>query len=91
MNNYHNRRARGQCASCTNPACTGKVRCKTCQDRHREQWQTKKESYNAIRRERAFQESIDRERRLDEIDARLKAEIAELLANQIDAIGRTGE
>ena len=82
MNNYRNRRARGQCASCINPALTGEVRCKICKDRHREQYARTSVAFNARRRERAFQQSIERERRLDEIDARLKAEIAELLAQR---------
>jgi len=78
MNNYQNRRKRGQCASCTTQAMPDAVRCQSCHDKHREQYAKNSEAFNARRRERAFQRSLERERRLDEIDARLKQEIAEL-------------
>ena len=78
MNNYRNRRLRGQCASCTNPAVTGAVRCQPCQDKHLQQWRNNREAINARRRERSFQRSIERERRLEELDARLQKEVAEL-------------
>lgn len=78
MSNYKNRLARGQCASCTNNALPGMVRCEACLDRHREKWRKTSKVYNELRRERAFKKSLARERRLEEIDERLKAEIVEL-------------
>lgn len=78
MNNYHNRRARGQCASCTNQAMPDAVRCQECNARHLEKQRTNSQAINARRRERAFQRSLERERRLDEIDAQLKREISQL-------------
>jgi hypothetical protein len=78
MSNYWNRRARGQCASCTNQALVHEVRCANCKAKHREQYNQTREAFNAKRREKAFRKTLERERRLDEIDARLKQEIAEL-------------
>jgi hypothetical protein len=78
MSNYQNRRKRGQCAGCTNQAMPDAVRCQACQSKNLERQRSNREAINARRRERAFQRSLERERRLDEIDARLKREIAEL-------------
>lgn len=78
MSNYQNRRKRGQCAGCTNQAIPDTVRCQACQAKHLERQRSNREAINARRRERAFQRSLERERRLDEIDTRLKQEIAEL-------------
>jgi hypothetical protein len=77
-NNYRNRKSRGQCASCTDPALPNQVRCQTCKDYHRDQWSKKSEAYNAIRRKKAIQRSLEREKRLDEINEQLKLEIAAL-------------
>lgn len=76
--NYKNRKARGQCAQCTNKALPGGVRCEKCRDKHRRKWSETPEELKAEWRERAFQRSMERERRLEEIDAQLKQEIAEL-------------
>jgi hypothetical protein len=80
MNNYRNRRARGQCAACTNQALAGEVRCAKCKAKHREQYNETRDAMNAKRREKAFRESLERERRLEELDERLKAEVAALEA-----------
>lgn len=78
MSNYQNRRKRGQCAGCTNQAMPDAVRCQACQAKHLDKQRSNREAINARRRERAFQRSLERERRLDEINARLEQEIAEL-------------
>ena len=78
MNNYKNRKLRGQCSSCTNPAMYEAVRCQSCQSKHKAKQQANSEAANAQRRDQYFRRSMDRERRLEEIDAQLKREIAEL-------------
>lgn len=78
MSNYKNRRSRGQCASCTNQAEPNAVRCQECHNKHREHYARNSEAFNARRRERAFQRSLERELRLEAIDAKLTLEIAEL-------------
>ena len=78
MSNYANRRARGQCASCTEQAEIGSVRCEACQEKSRDYQRENSKTLNAKRRERYFQESMERERRLGEIDEQLKIEIAKL-------------
>jgi hypothetical protein len=78
MSNYQNRRKRGQCASCTNQSEPNAVRCQACRDKHREQYANNSEAFNAKRRERAFQRSMDREKRLETLDVLLQAEVAEL-------------
>lgn len=78
MSNYKNRRARGQCASCTNQALPNEVRCQQCKDNHRKKWEADREKINARRREQYYQETLEREQRLDDINERLKQEIAEL-------------
>jgi len=77
-NNYANRRARGQCASCTEPAEMGSVRCEACQEKSRDYQRANSKRINAHRREKYFQESLERERRLEDLDERLKAEVAKL-------------
>ena len=77
MSNYRNRRARGQCASCTNQALPNEVRCQQCKDKSHAKWKANREQINAKRREEYFQ-TLEREQRLDDINERLKAEIAEL-------------
>ncbi len=68
-NNYKHRRARGQCASCTNQSET--FRCDECRAKLR--------AYNkTYGREYRFRKSMERERRLDEINAQLVAGIARL-------------
>ena len=78
MNNYANRRKRGQCASCTDQALPNEVRCENCKSLHREKLRANSSQINALRRERALQRSMDRERRLESLDMLLKAEVAEL-------------
>lgn len=78
MNNYHNRRKRGQCVSCVTPALPNECRCQDCKELHRQKWAESSKAVNARRRERAFQASMERERRLEEIDLRLQREVAEL-------------
>lgn len=78
MSNYANRRARGQCASCTDQAEIGSVRCGACQEKSRDYQRANSKSLNAKRRERYFHESMERDRRLEEIDEQLKIEIAKL-------------
>jgi len=78
VSNYRNRRDRGQCCSCTNQAIPGEVRCQQCKDKSRERWKANRETINAKRREEYFQTTLEREQRLDEINERLKQEIAEL-------------
>jgi predicted ATP-dependent serine protease len=78
MSNYKNRRKRGQCASCTNQALQNAVRCQSCKEKHINKQRINSEATNASRRERAFYASLERERRLEEIELRLQQEIAEL-------------
>lgn len=67
--NYKNRRARGQCASCTNQSTA--FRCEQCRARLRE--------YNkSYGKEYRFRKSMEREKRLDEIIAQSAADIARL-------------
>ena len=78
MSNYKNRRERGQCCSCTNQALPNEVRCQECKDKSHEKWKANRDKINAKRREEYFQEPLEREQRLDDINERLKADIAEL-------------
>jgi hypothetical protein len=78
MCTYRNRRARGQCVSCKKQAAPQASRCQECQEKHREKQRQNSVETNARRRERAYQRSLNRERRLDEIDKRLQHEVAEL-------------
>lgn len=78
MSNYRNRKDRGQCCSCLNQAVPGEVRCQQCKDKNKKTWKANRDKINARRRELYFQETLERERRLEEIDERLKQEIAEL-------------
>lgn len=72
--NYKNRKARGQCVSCKDQAIQNSVRCQSCKDKHREKCRVNYESYYVKRRKKL----LERERRLDEIEARLKQEVLEL-------------
>jgi hypothetical protein len=78
MSNYQNRISRGQCVSCSDQTMTNAVRCQTCQEKHRERQRANSESVNAKRRERNFQKAMERERRLEALEIRLEAEVAEL-------------
>ena len=51
---------------------------KQCKDKSHEKWKANREKINAKRREEYYQETLEREQRLDDINERLKAEIAEL-------------
>lgn len=64
-NNYKNRRARGQCATCTEQSAG--FRCDEC-----------RKKLNDYLREWRFNQSIRRENRLDELDKQLAAEVREL-------------
>ena len=78
MSNYRNRRERGQCCECKNQALPDSVRCQKCKDKNKAKWKANREAINAKRREEYYQETLEREQRLDDINERLKAEIAEL-------------
>lgn len=78
MSNYKNRRARGQCSSCTNQALPNEVHCQQCKEKNQSKWKADREKINARRREQYYQETLEREQRLDEINERLKQEIVEL-------------
>lgn len=78
MNNYKNRRLRGQCASCTKQAIENEVRCAECKELHRQSWIDSRTLVNAKRRKKASSERMARNRRLDEIDRQLRVDIAEL-------------
>lgn len=77
MSNYRNRKDRGQCCSCMNQAVPGEVRCQQCKEKNQAKWKANREKINARRRELYFQETLEREQRLDDINERLKQEIAE--------------
>ena len=51
---------------------------KQCKDKSHEKWKANREKNNAKRREEYYQETLEREQRLDDINERLKADIAEL-------------
>ena len=51
---------------------------KQCKDKSHAKWKANRDKINAKRREEYYQETLEREQRLDDINERLKAEIAEL-------------
>lgn len=60
-----------------NQAIPGEVRCQQCKEKNQAKWKANREKINARRRELYFQETLEREQRLDDINERLKQEIAE--------------
>lgn len=74
-NNYQNRKARGQCASCTNPASENAIRCEACQEKHRQKYRENSIAINARRRQLAFDRSVEREKRLEVIEKQLEEEV----------------
>ena len=51
---------------------------KQCKDKSHAKWKANRDKINAKRREEYYQETLEREQRLDDINERLKADIAEL-------------